>query len=177
MIETLAASGAFLGTFLLTFGLLMPVQNTFFPDFASHASLLYLPNGVRVLAAWLLGWRSILVLLPGMIAVFVILGGENVFLPSRIAAITVAVTVAPIVFHALALLGWDVSPRADRNPCWPCVMAAGAVISLLSAVLINLCLGSPQEDYIAFLIGDISGLFFLMLILMYVFRAIRLRRN
>lgn len=177
LIETLAVSVAYLAAFFLTFGLVMPIQDSFFPEFSSHAILLYLPNGVRVLAAWLLGWRSILALLPGIVIVFIIIGGVNIFQPSRMAAIVAAVTVGPAVFYTLGKFGWDVSPRADRVPCWPCVLSAGIIISLLSAVLMNLALGSPPTDYVAFLIGDIFGMFFLMMILMYVFRSIRLRNS
>jgi hypothetical protein len=40
-------------------------------------------------------------------------------------------------------------------------------------VLSNLAFQSPPQDYFVYLIGDFFGLFFLSLILMFLFRALR----
>jgi hypothetical protein len=154
----------------LTFEVLMPLQNLFFPEYPSRASLLFLPHGVRVLSAWLLGWRAIFALLPGVFIVFAALGGSDVFLPSRLMAMTIAVTTVPAVFYLCKWLGWDLFPRADRKPCWICIMGVGVVTSFLVSGLTNLAFGSATAEYIAFLIGDVSGLFFLMLGLYFAFR-------
>ncbi|WP_254429860.1 hypothetical protein [Ruegeria atlantica] len=148
----------------------MPLQNVFFPEYPSRASLLFLPHGVRVLAAWLLGWRAIFALLPGVFIVFAFLGGTDVFLPSRLLAILIAVTTVPAVFYALKWAGWDLFPRLDRKPCWLCVMGVGVITSFLASAMTNMSFGSAGVEYIAFLIGDISGLFFLMLGLYFAFR-------
>lgn len=148
----------------------MPLQNMFFPEYPSRASLLFLPHGVRVLSAWLLGWRAIFALLPGVIAVFAILGGADLFLPSRLMAIAIAVTTVPAVFYLLKWMGWDLFPRADRKPCWICVMGVGVITSILVSGLTNMAFGSATVEYVAYLIGDISGLFFLMLGLYFAFR-------
>ncbi|WP_331251847.1 hypothetical protein [Ruegeria lacuscaerulensis] len=154
----------------LTFEVLMPLQNMFFPEYPSRASLLFLPHGVRVLSAWLLGWRAIFALLPGVFIVFAALGGSDVFLPSRLSAIAIAVLTVPSVFYLLKWAGWDLFPRADRKPCWVCVMGVGVITSFLVAGLTNMAFGSARVEYIAYLIGDISGLFFLMLGLYFAFR-------
>ena len=148
----------------------MPLQNVFFPEYPSRASLLFLPHGVRVLAAWLLGWRAIFALLPGVFLVFAFLGGSDVFLPSRLMAMAIAVTTVPAVFYICKWIGWDLFPRADRKPCWSCVMGVGIVTSFLVAVLTNLAFGSARVEYVAYLIGDIFGLFFLMLGLYFAFQ-------
>lgn len=168
--EALVASTAYLVAYLLTFRLLMPLQDSFFPEYGSRASLLFLPHGVRVLTAWLLGWRAIPALLPGVFLSFADIGGMNVFLPSRLAVITVSVCAAPAVFYALKALGWDLFPRADKQPCWICIMSVGATTSLLISGATNFVFGSTLSEYIAFLIGDMAGLFFLMLGLLYFFR-------
>ena len=51
------------------------------------------------------------------------------------------------------------------------------MISILTSVLTNYAFGSAPKDYIAYLIGDFFGLFFLMLILMFVFRFLRHARS
>ncbi|WP_253276900.1 hypothetical protein [Ruegeria sp. 6PALISEP08] len=171
-IETAAASLAYVAASALTFTVLMPLQNLYFPEYPSRASLLFLPHGVRVLCAWLLGWRAIFALLPGVFIVFAYLGGSDVFLPSRLLAIAIAVTTVPAVFYLFKAVGWDLFPRPDRKPCWICVMGVGVITSVLVSALTNLVFGSATVEYIAFLIGDISGLFFLMLGLYFAFRFV-----
>ncbi len=174
--ETFFASLAYVVASFLTFEVLMPLQNMFFPEYPSRASLLFLPHGVRVLSAWLLGWRAIFALLPGVFLVFAFLGGTDVFLPSRLMAMAIAVTTVPVVFYLLKWAGWDLFPRPDKKPCWICVMGVGIVTSFLVSGLTNLAFGSATVEYIAFLIGDISGLFFLMLGLYFAFRFADKRR-
>ncbi|MCA0930280.1 hypothetical protein [Ruegeria profundi] len=168
--DTFYASLAYIVASLLTFEVLTPLQNMFFPEYPSRASLLFLPHGVRVLAAWLLGWRAVFALLPGVFIVFALLGGSDVFLPSRLMAIVIAVTTVPAVFYICKWVGWDLFPRPDRKPCWACVMAVGIITSFLVSGLTNIAFGSARAEYVAFLIGDISGLFFLMLALYFAFR-------
>lgn len=173
--ETAAVSFAYVAAFSLTFKVLMPLQELWFAELSSRASLLFLPHGVRVLSAWLLGWRSTIALAPGVLLAFLIVAGFGAFSPSRLVAMLVAVIVPAATFQALKFLKWDLFPRSGQVPCWPCIMAAGVVISVLTSLLTNYAFGSASEDYVAYLIGDIFGLFFLMLILMFVFRVLRHR--
>ncbi|NRB18183.1 MAG: hypothetical protein HRU33_11600 [Rhodobacteraceae bacterium] len=173
--DTLVVSLAYLLAIFATFEVVIPVQDIFFPVFASHASLLFLPSGVRVLSAWLLGWRSVVALAPGVFLAFFYVAGIRALEPSRIFAILIAITVPAATFHAFQLLRWNIAPQPDQRPCWPCVMGAGIVISILSSVLTNYALGSPSNDYLAYFIGDFFGLLFLMMGLMFAFRAMRRR--
>lgn len=169
--ETTVVSGAYFATVLLTFELVLPLQSLVFPEYPSRASLLFLPHGVRVLAAWLLGWRAIPALLPGVIATFFYVGGMDILLPSRLFAIAIAVGVVPACFHLLRAIGLDLFPSTGRLPCWLCVMGVGIATSLIIASLTNLAFGSDPVEAVAYLIGDVSGLFFGMLALLYVFRG------
>ena len=173
--ETLVVSFAYFAAFIVTFEVVTPVQNLFFPVFGNQASLLFLPSGVRVLSAWLLGWRSIVALAPGVFIAFYYLLGINVFGPSRIIAILIAITVPAATFHAFRLLWRNISPRPDQKPCWPCVMVVGTVISIVGSLLTNYVSGNTSIDYLAYFIGDFFGLLFLMMGLMFGFRALRSR--
>lgn len=164
--EAGVVSFAYVVAFFVTFELLMPVQALFFPEFPSRASLLFLPHGVRVLSAWLLGWRSILALLPGVFLVFLYVAGTGVFVPSRLAAIAIAVSVPTVIFFVLRLSGWDLHPQVGKNPRWVWIMIAGLIISVVTSFLTNWVFGSSLEDYFAYLIGDFFGLFFLLLLLL-----------
>ena len=170
--DTLVASFLYLAAFFVAFRIVMPIQGFFFPEYASYASLLFLPHGVRVLSAWLMGWRSSIALFPGVFLAYAQVAGAHVWSVSRLSAVLITVTVAPMVFYILKLAGWDISPRPDRSPCWPCVMFAGVLASIVGAFLINLVLGNGPVDYFAYLIGDVFGLFFLMLVMMFTFRSL-----
>lgn len=173
--ETVAVSGLYVLSFIFTFKVLMPVQSMFFPEFSSQANLLFLPHGIRVLAAWVLGWRSVIALTPGVLISLILFANMPVPGSISLAILAVNVAVAPAVFQSLYFLGWKIAPQSGRTPCWPCVMVAGLIISVVSSSLINLIFGSASVDYFAYMIGDISGLFFLMLILMLIFRSLRAR--
>ena len=149
--EITAVSGLYIGAFLLSTIVWMPIQNYFFAEFVHFASLLYLPFGVYVLAGWLLGWRSALAILPGVMYVFWTFGGMNIILPSRILSILITICVAPGVFHLLARLGWDIRPREGKLPCWPCVMFAGVLISVVKSILVSFTMGSQMVEFFAFM--------------------------
>ncbi|MFC3613862.1 hypothetical protein ACFORG_08850 [Lutimaribacter marinistellae] len=168
--EIAVTSTAYVVASLLVFELLMPLQTLAVPHYVGTGSLLFLPHGVRVLAAWLLGWRAIPALLPGVIFVFAWQAGAGFLTPSRGAAILFAVSVAPITFHVLKAIGYDLFPSPSRMPCWPCILGVGALTSVLISTLTNTVFGSGMTDYMAYFIGDVAGLFFLMLGLLYFFR-------
>lgn len=168
--EILIWSTAYIAVFAVTFGLLVPLQNLAFPEFPSQASLLFLPHGVRVLAAWLLGWRAVPALFPGIFLSYVYLCGWDVFGQTCLSLIAISALTAPAVFWITTNTICDLRPNPTESNSWPCVMLAGTVASIVSGFLLNHTLGSPPQDYIAYFIGDISGMFFLMLGLMLIFR-------
>lgn len=153
----------------------MPIQEAFFVGFAGQASLVFLPHGVRVLAAWLLGWRAVWAMLPGVIITYYYLGGANVLMPERMAAMAISVLVAPAVFQAFASLGFDWRSRPDRMPNWSSVMLVGVISAVIGGTLTSMTFGSDPMSYFAFFLGDILGLFALMLLLMFAFRHLRKR--
>ncbi len=172
LVETTIASSLYFLAVAFTFLIVIPVQNILFPEYASRASLLFLPHGVRVLSAWLMGWRAIPALLPGVIAAFVYVAGWDAFLPSRLAAMGVAVSIAPVTFFALRVAGWNLFPSVGRSPCWICILTVGAITSVLTSALTNLAFGTSAVEFVAYLIGDMSGLFFGLLALIYLFRFV-----
>ena len=76
---TLLISGAYLLAFFLTFSAVMPLQEAVMPAFSSYASIMFLPHGVRVIAAWLYGWRALVLLAPGAILANTYLLGPSGF--------------------------------------------------------------------------------------------------
>ena len=153
--------------------MLYPIQSFIIPPSESAASLLFLPHGVRILAAWLLGWRSIIAIAPGAMIGYIVLRGETAFDVGPLLGMAIGITVAPAVFQLLKWLGWDLSPDPRRMPSWTGVMIAGFITSVANSVLTNIAYDSDPIDYFAYLAGDFFGLFFLMLLLMFAMRATR----
>ena len=57
-------SAAYLVAYVLSIYALLPLQSAYTPQLTSYASLLFLPHGIRVLTAWLYGWKAIPLLAP-----------------------------------------------------------------------------------------------------------------
>lgn len=168
----LLASLAYLLSFALVLVVVSPVQAKAFPHLQGEVSLMFLPHGVRVLAAWLLGWRSILALAPAALIVQLYMLGPDGITPATLALVMIGVTVAPVTLWALGRAGVPGLSADAPQVCWRCLMAAGFVVSVLNALLSNLVRGAPFEHYVGYLIGDFFGLFFLMLLMLAAARLV-----
>ena len=63
---------AYIASYTLVVGFLSPLQHLIFPTFTTSISLLFLPHGIRILAAYYYGWKSFFLLLPSMYFMWVI---------------------------------------------------------------------------------------------------------
>lgn len=151
----------------------MPVQRVFFSEMYPVTSLLYLPHGIRILAGWLLGWRSVIALLPGVFAGYAYYLGWNVFNPDWLLKILFLCALPAAAFYVLKRLGFDLTPQAGKPPCWSCIAGVGLLVSLVASAVSMITSEDPLTGYIGYLIGDFFGLFFLCLLLMFTFRYMR----
>lgn len=90
--------------------LITPLQSHFLPEVTIFASFLYLPRGVRVLATWAYGWRSVPALLLGAGLSEVAFARARAFellSPLFLGTLLVGVCCALVSFEALRLLGRD----------------------------------------------------------------------
>ncbi|WP_138466928.1 hypothetical protein [Poseidonocella sp. HB161398] len=167
----------------LTAFLVTPLQSQVFPDLTRYASLLYLPHGVRVLSAWLLGWRAFLPLCAGGFL------SEVLFTPAEFSSVTDPVILVSIAiggsaailsFELLRLLGLNLYAGRDARVHWRWLLVAGIMASLLNsggqAVVFSGML--PPDRALGVLAvyaaGDLFGLVATTLALMMVFRWMRL---
>ena len=176
-IELFAVSAAYIVLFTLTFGVIMPAQGVLFTFLPMNISLLFLPHGVRILAIYLFGWRAALYLLPAHLAtwayLYFYLGSEQ-SISSSVVSIAASLLAMLIVFEKVE--GVNLVTKKDD---WKRILLAGAIASILNglghATLYGTAGGLNVEWImitLGFMIGDVSGLFFLMAILIYVFRLI-----
>lgn len=138
-----------------------------------YASLLFLPHGIRVIAAWLYGWKSILYLAPASYAThFWRLDGEfvswSVFMMPFVGMVCVAAT-----FAAIARFGADLRLRPGYIAPWKDVLLVGALASGVNAVCSNFLAQNSLDRILYYLLGDVLGMLTLFVALMLAFKAAR----
>ncbi|MBK5945964.1 hypothetical protein CCR83_05730 [Rhodobacter veldkampii DSM 11550] len=161
---------AYIVAFKLSFNVFYPVQDALLPAFQGHAMLVFLPHGVKVLAAWLYGWKSLLLLLPGAATVhFLLFGSDGLSFPEVMSPL-VGASCGAAAFALLRLVRLDARPGAPRRLDWKVVLAAGATSSVLNSVGTCWANGVAGASVFAYLLGDLLGTVVLMVGLMLVFR-------
>lgn len=173
LLPFLVVSAAFIGAFFVTMYWILPVQAVYTPELAAHASLLFLPHGVRVLSAWLLGWRSVILIAPASLYAHWLNFGADGFSAIGITGAMSGVVCAALSFWALAKLGMDFRISSKHSVNWRDVMQAGCFASIINTVGMSLVFDQNAATAAGYFIGDISGMFACLLILMLAFKAFR----
>ncbi|WP_442041998.1 hypothetical protein [Pseudogemmobacter sp. W21_MBD1_M6] len=173
-IQFIAVSACYVVAYMVTISLTPFVEVRFGPEATSAASLLFLPHGVRVLSAWLLGWRSIPLLIPATYLTHYNYYGSAAFTVPNIVAASFGVTCAVFSFWFLSRIGWDFRPNDIKKANWTDVAFAGCFASVLNSIGQNYVYDTPLMMTAAFFVGDIAGMFGTMLALMMAFRWYRL---
>lgn len=172
-IPALFLSGAYMLAYFVTVAY-APVFSIGGPvEAASSASLIFLPHGVRVIGAWLYGWRAILFLLPGTYLTHLTrFHHSDITLPMMIAPMT-GVVCASICFGLLAAMGADLRLRSGRIANWRDIILTGAAASVLNAAGTSYFYGNPLNSAAAYFIGDLIGMLAMFMGLMMTFRLMR----
>lgn len=145
------------------------------PESISAASLLFLPHGVRVIAAWLYGWKAVLYLAPAAYLTHALRFDFQFADLGHALMPLFGVICASFVFDVTARAGLDLRLRPGYVARWHLVLLVGALASVINAVGTNLIAGNPPETMLFFLVGDILGMIALFIVLMLVFRVLRRR--
>ncbi|MCW3783865.1 hypothetical protein [Defluviimonas salinarum] len=167
----------------LTALLITPLQARLFPDITAFASLVYLPHGVRVLAIWLLKRGALLPLCLGAFLSELLFTPADVSLatdPVILASIAVGAASALLAFELMRGLGHDLYARPTFHVRWQWLLLAGAIASVINSIGQTVVFsGSIQPGDAAavittYAIGDLLGLIVSTLVLMFVFRWMRI---
>ena len=163
---------AFLIGLLLTTHLVQPVQ-----DWALgveiFGSLLFFPHAVRVLTAWLYGWKSIFLLTPGVILGHYMLLGLPGFTNAAAIGIIAGLVIVPLTFDCFKRCGFDFFATAMKVPKFIPVFLVGSFASVFNAGIFYGLTGGQTFAMLIFVIGDIVGLFVVCLFLMLIMRRQR----
>lgn len=156
--------------YYMTVSVVTPVQAALIPS--AVMSLLFLPHGVRVLSAWIYGWRSVPYLLPGAVFCNLHFAGDRAFEPEMVAGVILSLLAAPVAFAAVRRL-FGAQAVAVGQVRVAAVVGIGFLASVLNLTGLKLAYGlAPVEGAVIF-VGDALGLLVSLVILWGVLRLVR----
>lgn len=137
-----------------------------------QASILFFPHGVRVLAAYLFGWRSLAYLLP-IQATYAqqIFAEEDVGIQILVGLVSQAACV--LAFSALSLAGAIAPNWTAQVLPWRLVMLCGCIGAGFNAATAGILHEHDDVTLAIYFVGDIAGLVVVMLMAMVAFRIWR----
>jgi len=156
---------------------IFPLEAKYGSNLTFAASLFFLPHLVRILAVWMLGPLAFFALLPADIIIHLTirqLTDIQIFIP------LVGSGCAVIAFELFKLAGMNCYLTATNKSNWRPLLLIGAVASVINSVSSSLLyqgLILPEDSLLLvgnYLVGDILGLFFGLLMLTVLGRLLRL---
>ncbi|NNK78027.1 MAG: hypothetical protein HKP40_04865 [Litoreibacter sp.] len=166
----------------LTAYLVTPVQRIVLPEITIFASLMYLPHGVRVLAVWFWGWRAVLPLWLGNYVatiMFTPTSVQDLTAPVFIESMTVSAVSVLLAFELFRLLGRNYYAGQSPMLNWQRLLLIGLISSLINSfgqTLVHSGILPDVNDLplaATYAVGDLAGLFVCTVVLMFIFRWIR----
>lgn len=166
----------YLASYIIVGVVVSPLQEMILPDVTRFASLLFLPHGVRVLSASLLGAKSVPAMMLGELA------GNYLFWhnadPITLAlSALIAGTVTWLVFEGLRLLDVNAFYRhtTDEPPSFHALLLAGLIAAAANAFLLASLVetqtgaGHVTELIAAYITGDVTGMLAMVALAHYFF--------
>ena len=137
-----------------------------------YGSVLFFPHGVRVLAAYLFGWRSILYLLP-ISAVYAGLGGDAATILQGLVLALGSLVACVLAFEVLSR--FDVIERnyLAVSIDWKSLVLAGAFGAMMNAALHYTLDVTDARASGAIFVGDVLGFAAVLVVSMLFFRLLR----
>jgi len=162
-------TAAYIVAMLFVNAVVVPLQNLLIPGVTSFAALLFPAHGIRVLSAWLFGWKSIPYLICATLAADTLLESQFTAANLELAYTTLLTSsVAWISFQILLIGGIkiEVGERHVSLSTWRLLLLVGFISSLLNSFGHNYILSGellPEHTFLtlaAFVIGDTTGTVF-----------------
>ncbi len=167
--------------------LVVPLQNEILPEITSFAALIYPIHGIRVVAAWMFGWRSVpyLFIANLVMVIFYMYAAPDTpameMSVERLMSWTLSSVVAVAAIDLFKAAGMKIGKGFSEisEDTWKQLLFVGFVSSVISAVGQSLIFSGqiiPGHDLqlvISFLIGDTSGTFLCFVGLLFLFRGYR----
>jgi len=165
-------SFSYIASYTLVAGFFYPLQSLLFPNLTSTISLLFLPHGIRILAAYYYGWKSFLILIPAAYFMWIIsVYGFQIPLHP----------IQPIVSVLSCILGIKIISKKLTyifREDIPFLIIAGIIGSILNGLFNSLLMNNTilSTQVLSFIIGDVLGQLVLFLLFYQILKFISLYR-
>ena len=153
-------SFSYIASYTLVAGFFYPLQTLLFPNLTTTISLLFLPHGIRILAAYYYGWKSFLLIIPAAYFMWIIsVYGFQIPLHP----------IQPIVSVLSCILGIKIiSKKLTYNfrEDIPFLIIAGIIGSILNGLFNSLIMNDTflSTQVLSYIFGDVLGQIVLMLL-------------
>ena len=174
------AFGCYLALHFLQFFVIFPVEAKYGSNVTWLASLFFFPHLVRVLAVWMLGPLAFFALLPADIIIHLILHPDRQLTDLQILVPFVSSGCAVIAFELFKLVGINFYMTATKASNWRPLFLIGAIASVINSVGLSvlyqgLVIPEASLNLLAnYMVGDVLGLFFGLIVLMVLTRLLKL---
>jgi hypothetical protein len=172
--------GCYLALHFFQFFVIFPLEAKYGSNVTWLASLFFLPHLVRVLAVWMLGPLAFFALLAADIIAHLTIFTDRQLTDLQMLVPFVSSGCAVIAFELFKLVGINFYMTATSISNWRPLLLIGAIASVINSAMSSLLyqgLIMPEETLLLlgnYLVGDILGLFFGLLVLIILMRLLRL---
>jgi len=183
MTPFIIAFGCYLALQFLQFFVIFPLEAKHGSNVTWLASVFFFPHLVRVLAVWMLGPLAFFALLPADIIIHLIIHPDRQLTDIQMLVPLVGSGCAIIAFELFKLAGMNFYTTATNISNWRPLLLIGAFASVINAIVSSLLyrgLILPNDSLLLlgnYIIGDVLGLFFGLLVLMVLIRLLRLNAS
>ena len=172
-------TAAYIVAMLFVNSVVVPIQNSLVPGVTSYAALLFPAHGIRVLSAWLFGWKSIPYLICATLSADILLTSQFAAANLQLVSTTLLTSSVAWVSLQILLVGGIKIEAGERHvslSTWRLLLLVGFISSLLNSISHNYILSGellPEHTFLTlatFVIGDTVGTAFCFVTLMILFR-------
>jgi len=172
-------TAAYIVAMLFVNSVVVPIQNSLVPGVTSYAALLFPAHGIRVLSAWLFGWKSIPYLICATLSADILLTSQFAAANLQLASTTLLTSSVAWVSLQILLVGGIKIEAGERHvslSTWRLLLLVGFISSLLNSIGHNYILSGellPEHTFLTlatFVIGDTVGTAFCFVTLMILFK-------
>jgi hypothetical protein len=175
---------AYVALWAIQYLVIFPLEAQALGKTAALVSLIYLPHAARVLAAWMIGPKSIFALLPASLVTYLALYDDAVPLGmADFAAPVIGAFCAPVALELMRIVKINVYPQEVGIISWRTLVFAGFLSSILNSFFQTLALDGkfPLEatfDILTrFVVGDVAGLVVVLFLLVVMMKLVRGKSN
>lgn len=175
--QIVIASSLYLLAYWLSRNVLYAAQLAVLDPIDLPASIISLTHGIKILCAWIYGWKAVLLLAPAvLIHAFMGAGIEGAPQPLYALGVFLILVTAPLAFTVMRLFGIDVIDNATLATNWRVLLFVGLVSAVMNAFVIHILGYSilPSQQHLGGMLrvvaGNMLGLLAVMLIAMLALR-------